>query len=119
MGSLRPKSAHEIELTDADKKEEKTLNHLKGALWNLWFCAKRSNPPCNPLTSNEKDVSRARDQAISALRAIHKHPKADSSTQFVTKSVAERSEQMPKADLEAAAQRSDHRPGGSVMPAPQ
>jgi hypothetical protein len=104
--SLRPKTANATEYEVADKTEEKQLVHLRAALWDLWFCAKRADPPCDPMTSTDHKVEVARQQAVTALQAIRSHPEAGLSTTLA-----------PGAATDA--ERIDHVAGGSVMPVPE
>lgn len=78
--SLRPKNANSTEMAVADKEQEGVLTHLKAAMWDLWFCAKRQDPPCNVLTSDDAKVKAAREQAFDALHAIHTHAEAQQAT---------------------------------------
>lgn len=103
--SLRPKNANATEFVVADRKEEKQLANLKAALWDLWFCAKHVDPPCDPLASKEHKVELARQQAFTALELIHNHPEAGMSTTL-------------SPDTPADSERIDHMAGGSVMPVP-
>jgi len=102
--SLRPQSANATQYVVADKKEEKQLSNLKAALWDLWFCAKRADPPCDPLMSQDHKVEVARQQAFTALELIYSHPEAGMSTSLSPGSAAD-------------SDRLDHIAGGSVMPA--
>lgn len=74
--SLRPKAANASELVVADKIEDGLLTHLRAALWDMWFCTKRKEPPCDPMTSSDPRVKAAREQAFDALHAIHLHAQA-------------------------------------------
>jgi len=71
--SLRPKSANETEMEVSDPEENKHLTHLKAAMWDMWFCAKRAE--CDPMSTTDPKVKAAREQAFDALQAIHVHAK--------------------------------------------
>jgi hypothetical protein len=73
--SLRPKTANATEMVVADKDEENLLSHLKGALWDMWFCAKRVDPPCDPMKTTEAKIQAAREEAFDALHSINAHAK--------------------------------------------
>jgi len=68
-----PAVAAATEMVVADKDEENLLGHLKAAMWDLWFCAKRADPPCDPNNMDDPKVKAAREQAFDALHAIHNH----------------------------------------------
>jgi len=71
--SLRPKNANETEMEVSDPEENKHLTHLKAAMWDMWFCAKRAE--CDPMSTTDPKVKAAREQAFDALQAIHVHAK--------------------------------------------
>jgi hypothetical protein len=56
----------------ADQSEDALLSQLREAMWDLWFCAKRTEP-CDPMSSDEPKIKASRDSAFDALHAIHMH----------------------------------------------
>lgn len=78
--SLRPRDENTTEMVVSDKEEDNLLSHLKAALWDLWFCAKRADPPCDPMDMKDAKVKAAREQAFDALHAIQSHAEEQSAT---------------------------------------
>lgn len=66
--SSRPMSAND---TLGEFQEDHDLSNLKAALLEMLFCVRRTDGSCDPKTSLDPKVKAAREQAFSALHALH------------------------------------------------